>query len=851
MAAFSPARVFAQRPAASTTSTASSGAAVTGVVLDQTGGVLIGVLVELVNSSRTTVQTGVTDQSGTFRFEHVAAGSYDVRSTLEGFKPTTARVNVGTSSPKALRVTLPLAAVTQEVTVSNFTEQVSTAAANNLDAVTLDQEMLGNLPMLDQDYIGMVSRFLDAGALGTGGPTIVVNGMEVSSLNVTASAVQQIKINQDPYSAEYSRPGRGRIEILTKPGGQEYEGELNLTGRAPQFNARNAFAPTRSTEQRQIVEGTLSGPVGGSGKTSFLVSVDGDAQNQQATVLATTLDGRVISSVTQPNRHLELNGSITHQFSKSTTISIRPSYEDLTQKNRGIGGTTLASAGTNFAHREEQITYTQQTIFSPTLVNQFQFLTGHEREPTTSVSPAQGIVVAGAFTGGGAQGDVTRTERHFQLTESLGWTTTNHFVQWGLQVPDWSRRGFEDRSNVGGTFYFSSLDAYARGQPYAFIQQQGNGTIAPVEKLIGTYVKDDWRIGKQLTASFGLRYDWQDYVTDHDNFAPRFSFAYAPGGGKANVIRGGAGYFYDRTGPVAIADTLQYRPGGLRRVVLTNPSYPDPFAGGGLDSQPPSVVQFAPGMQIPHSVQYSLGFEHQLQKATTVSVTYTGARGYDLFRSRDINAPLPSSGYLVRPDLNVGVIRQIESAGRQRTNSLQLMLRGRITRWFSGQTQYSYARAYNDTNGISWFPANDYDLSGEWARADFDRRHRFVLLGRVSATKLFDVGLGVTLLSGAPYSETLGLDLYNNGRGSARPAGVGRNTLQGSGSANVDVRLSRDLKLGGKAQSKSMTIALDVFNALNRVNFINYQGTVTSPFFGRPLGASAPRQLQLSARVKF
>jgi carboxypeptidase family protein len=838
--------VFAQ------SSPASSGTAVTGVVLDQTGGVLIGAQVELVNSSRTSVQTGVTDKSGTFRFERVAPGSYEVRCTLDGFKTTNVRVSVGTNTPKALRVTMPLAAVTQEVTVSNFSEQVTTGAANNLDAVTIDQDMLGNLPMLDQNYIGMVSRFLDAGAVGTGGPTIVVNGMEVSSLNVTASAVQQIKINQDPYSAEYSRPGRGRIEILTKPGSQEYEGELNLTGRAPQFNARNAFAATRSTEQRQIVEGTLGGPLGHGGKTSFLVSVDGDAQNQQATVLATTLDGRVTNSVTQPNRHLELNGSITHQHSNSTTISIRPSYEDLTQKNRGIGGTTLATAGTNFAHREEQITYTQQTIFRPTLVNQFQFLTGHEREPTTSVSTAQGIVVAGAFTGGGAQGDVTRTERHFQLMESLGWTTPNHFVQWGFQVPDWSRRGFEDRTNFGGTFYFSSLDAYAKGQPYAFVQQQGNGTIAPIEKLIGTYVKDDWRIAKQLTASFGLRYDWQGYVTDHDNLAPRFSFAYAPGGGKANVIRGGAGYFYDRTGPVAIADTLQYRPGGLRRVVLTNPAYPNPFAGAnGLDSQPPSLVQFAPGMQIPYSVQYSLGFEHQLQKSTTVSVTYTGARGYDLFRSRDINAPLPSSGYLARPNPNYGVIRQIESAGRQRTNSVQVMLRGKITRWFTGQTQYSYARAYNDTNGISWFPANDYDLSGEWARADFDRRHRFVLLGRVSATRLFDVGLGVTLLSGAPYSEALGLDLFSNGRGSARPAGVGRNTLQGSGSANVDVRLSRDLKFGGKSQSKSMTIALDVFNALNRVNFVNYQGTVTSPFFGQPLGAAAPRQLQLSARVKF
>jgi hypothetical protein len=178
------------------------------------------------------------------------------------------------------------------------------------------------------------------------------------------------------------------------------------------------------------------------------------------------------------------------------------------------------------------------------------------------------------------------------------------------------------------------------------------------------------------------------------------------------------------------------------------------------------------------------------------------------------------------------------------------MLRGRVTRWFSGQTQYSYAHARNDTSGIGSFPANDYDLASEWGRADFDRRHRFVLLGRMNATHLVDLGVGVTLSSGAPYTESLGDDLFNNGRGSARPAGIGRNTLQGTGSANIDLRLSRDIKFHD-SKSKQMTIGFDIFNALNRVNFTNYQGIVTSPFFGRPLGASAPRQLQLSARVKF
>jgi hypothetical protein len=57
------------------------------------------------------------------------------------------------------------------------------------------------------------SRLLDPGSVGTGGVSLVVDGMQVSNLGVSASAIKEIKINQEPYSAEFQRPGRGRIEV--------------------------------------------------------------------------------------------------------------------------------------------------------------------------------------------------------------------------------------------------------------------------------------------------------------------------------------------------------------------------------------------------------------------------------------------------------------------------------------------------------------------------------------------------------------------------------------------------------------------------------------------------------------
>jgi len=850
MSLFATLGVLLSMPGAAQAQRTATTQPITGVAIDTTGAVLPNADVVLTTLSGATVQQTTTDAAGNFRFDTVPQGRYEVHVAFEGFQPTTARVTVGGRAPSALRITLPLASLKQEITVSNRAAEVSTGAATNSDAVAIDQAMLDSLPVFDQDLISAVSRFLDAGALGNGGATVVVNGMEVSALRVSASAVQQIKINQDPYSAEYARPGRGRIEILTKPGSSEYHGEANLLFRDAALDAQNAFAFTKPDDRKHIVEGTVGGPLSSNGKTSFMLSGHDQVEDQQAFVYAAGLDGVIQQVAPQPNRRTLIAGSMTRQVSNAVTIAIRPNYEYESSENQRVGGTTLVSAGTNFQHREEQVTYTQQTILRPTLVAQFQILFGHEREPTVSVSPDQGLVVAGAFTGGGAQGDLTRTETHMQLNASLGWTKGRHLVQVGFQLPDWSERGFDDRSNFGGTFYFANLPLYQAGHPYSFVKQQGNGVLSFLEKQVGAYLKDDFQWSPSVTLSYGVRYDWQNYFGDTNNYAPRASIAYAPGAKKTNVIRAGVGVFNDRSGPVAIADLLHYQPGGLVKYVITDPGFPDPYANGPSVAQPPSLVVLAPDVRIPQTLQYSVGVDHQLSKSTTLSVTYTGTHGFHLFRSRDINAP-PPPVYQSRPDPVIGVLRQIESTGGQQSDSLSITIRGRMTRWFNGQAQYALARADNDTNGISWFPANDYDLSGEYARADFDRLHRLVLLGRLTPRKIADIGVSLTMNSAGPYTELLGVDVYNNARGHARPPGVARNTLEAAGYASLDLRIARDIPLEKGKSERALTFGADVFNLTNRVNYGSYVGTIGSPLVRQPTSARPARQVQLSVRFKF
>jgi hypothetical protein len=211
--------------------------------------------------------------------------------------------------------------------------------------------------------------------------------------------------------------------------------------------------------------------------------------------------------------------------------------------------------------------------------------------------------------------------------------------------------------------------------------------------------------------------------------------------------------------------------------------------------------------------------------------------------------------YLSRPNPAYGQIREIESDGRQTTQSLQVVARGRLIKWLQGNAQYTLASARNDTGGINAFPANNYDLASEWGRADFDRRHHFEGLLQLKANDWTNFGIAVSLSSGRPYSLLTGTDDFNTGQTNARPAGVARNTLQGPGYADVDLRWSREFALTRPAKkdedAPAVSIGVDAFNLFNRVNYSSFVGNLSSPFFGRAVSAQPPRRIQLSAEVRF
>jgi len=786
-----------------------------------------------------------TGAAGEFVFENVSPGDYVLRCTVTGFEPVALRVRVGRREPRPLQVRLRLAAVKSEVSVSERDRTVALDADRNADAISVERTMLDNLPVLDNNYLSTLARFLDPGTPGGSGATIVVDGMEMRNAGVTASAIQEIRINNNPYTVEYPRWSRRRIEVITKSSADAYHGTLNLLMRDYRTNARDALAALRPREQRRILEGSLFGPVGRSKKTSFLLSAAREEEDLVSVVYAQGPRGAITDNVPSPQRNSVASLRISRQQNDKQAMFWQYNFQDRWQNNQGVGGTVLAEAGTQSRFREDEFIVNHRGLVTAKLLSQFRILIGRFWTPVRSNVDAPRAVVTDAFTGGGAQADRLTTEFHTSITWLLTQTAGRHTMKYGFNIPDWSRRGLSDRSNQTGTVWFATLADFAANRPFASAVQRGDPRTVFIEKNIGGFFQDEWQARPGLSVAAGVRYDWQGVFGDQNNAAPRLAVAWAPGKSRKTVVRTGAGFFFDRSGPGPVWDILRYDGIRLRRYVVSGPVPHDPAA------LPASVHRLDRGVELPNTMQFSAGIERQVAKKTTFSASYVGTRGVQQLRSRDGNAPLPPT-FAGRPDGRINVLRLIESAGRVEGNALELNLRGDLGKRVNGMVQYVFGRTMTDTGGVNWFPASSFSPAGEWGRADTDRRHQFNFLGTASPHRWASFGLSASLLSGIPFNVTTGGDGNRDGLALDRPAGIARNTGRGPGTAVVDLRWYREFKSQRKKEgAPSVTLSVDAFNLLNRVNYAGFVGALSSPFFGRAVSTMPARRLQFGIRLQF
>ncbi len=801
-----------------------------GQVADEFGGLIVGATVTVADQNGVE-KTTTTDASGNYAFPSLPPGRYTLRATAPGFaayENTELEVTAGRTVP--LDLVLSVAVEQAEVTIT-AESPISTEPENNAGALVLRGEDLEALPD-DPDDLSDALQALAGPSAGLEGGETYIDGFSGGRLPPKES-IREIRINRNPFSAEYDRLGYGRIEIFTKPGTDKLRGEVSFNFGDEKLNSRNPFAPTRAPFQTRRFGGNLSGPLS-SKRASFFIDVERREVDDNHVIKAVILDPAFnpisfSDVVLAPSRRTTLSPRLDYQINANNTLVARYTYTRSSNENSGVGDFNLESRAVDTSNQEHTLQLTETALINQKIINETRFQYIRRRNNQVGQDTSVVVRVSEAFTGGGAQTALAaNNEDRFELQNFTSWTAGQHSLKAGIRlrgvrITDTSQQNFSGTYTFGGgvapqldgnnqvvidpgtglpiLVQITSIERYRRtlllgslGLTPTEVRLRGGGAtqfsitggnpVAQVSQYdVSPFIQDDWRIRPNFTLSLGLRYEAQTNIHDALDFAPRVAFAWSPGAGTQGrqqrmVIRGGFGIFYDRFRENLTLQANRFN--GLNQqqfVVTVNQT------GGSaiLDSfpNPPSAAALG-AFNVPQTIRqvapdlqspYTLetSLSVERQLVSNVTLSVSYIGARTLHVLRSRNINAPING--VRPSPGVGNIFQYESSGRFNQNQLIVNFNNRLSRKFTLFSNYVLNYATGDTDGANTFPANQYDLSREYGRSSVDVRHRISLGGSINALP-WRIRLNpfVNWNSGRPFNITTGRDTNGDTLFTDRPA---------------------------------------------------------------------------------
>jgi hypothetical protein len=780
-----------------------------GQVTDPSGGVVVGATV-LVTSSSGQTTTGQTNKTGAYEFRNLAPDNYGITVGATGFALYQKdSVTITADQIQVVNVQLQIEVQKEKIVVTDTTTNVDVNPENNASALVLKGKDLDALSD-DPDELSAELQALAGPSAGPNGGQIYIDGFTGGQLP-PKSSIREIRINQNPFSAEYDKLGYGRIEILTKPGTNQYHGQFLFDVNDSAFNSRNPFVTSEPPYHTFLFSGNVSGPI--TKKASFFFDAErrniGDTSIVNAVVLDTNFNPTPFSvAVANPRTRTSISPRLDWQATKNNTVTVRYRYVVSNDTNDGISLFSLPTQGYNSSNTEQVVQASDTYVISAATVNETRFQFTRDRLSEASANFGTTISVPGAFVdGGNTLGNVLNVGDNYELQNYTSMSLGKHYLKFGgrLRV---NRLYNDANSNFNGTFTFGArqfqgqtingLEAYqitqaglAAGDTLAFIEQQLGGGPSqfnitsgiPLASLnqfdVGLFAQDDWRIRPNLTLSGGLRFESQDNISDHADVAPRVAVAWGLGKGGApkTVVRAGWGMFYDRFIDTYVLQTEQLNGINQQQFVVNSPTfYPDIPAINALPARIPTIYRLSPALRAPYTMQGAVSLERQLSKSMNMAVTYIHSQGVHALLTRNINAPLPgtfdpsdpTSG--IRPLGNIGNVDQFESDGIFKQNQLIANFNVRVGTRLSLFGWYVLNYADSDTAGTSSFPANQYDLAADYGRAAFDVRQRFFFAGTISLPYGFRLSPFLMASSGTPFNITIGQDLNGDSIFNDRPS---------------------------------------------------------------------------------
>jgi hypothetical protein len=812
---------------------AAGSATLRGHVYDQTNALIPGATVTITTTTGRTVITATADADGAYQVNSLAPGGYIVLASVAGFANFASQpIQLAAGQVMHVKITMALQAEQQSITVTDESPMVNVEAEGNSSAIVLKDKDLDALSD-DPDELSNELEALAGPSAGPNGGQIYIDGFTGGTLP-PKSAIREIRINRNPFSAEFDRIGYGRIEILTKPGTDKLHGRTFVMGNDNYFNTGNPFVTTIPDYHSIQYNGTVGGSLGK--KASFALSVEGrNIQDANIYTASNALDsnGNIITqtgSVFSPSSRIEVSPRIDLQLGSKNTLTLRYQYESGTSSGN-LGSTiSLPTTATSSTSSEHSLQLTDSQIINEHMVNETHFQYRRSLSSTTPMSTTPSVSVSGDFAGGGSGGQFNKDHTdHLELQNMTTMSAGAHAIKFGAWLRD-NRDANTADGNFNGSFSFPSLQAYVAtlnglinhesvatiqaNCPAATLQVGGctpnnltftTGRTAFTGNVFDAalYFQDDWKYNRFLTLSGGLRWETQNHTADHGDFAPRFAFAYALDGHRdkkqaKTVVRGGYGFFYDRFQIGSLMSLERFNSSGnsQMQISIKNPICFDANSLSNLGSNAklieaacgtgtaatPEIYQISPNYRAPYMEQFGTSLERQVTKTTTLTVTYLHSQGVHQMATRNSNAFEPGSFQFgsatltgTRPDTNATCLAANDCLGivREFFPEATFKQNQMIVNVNARLSPKFSVMGYYDlayANADTGTASNSYNLKQDYGRAGFVSRNMLFLMGNYTGPWGISFNPFLIAQSGKPFNITTNNDLTGDSFFNDRPS---------------------------------------------------------------------------------
>jgi hypothetical protein len=809
---------------AATQSAAATTGGIHGQVADPTGAVIPGATVVAMTTSGKLAGKATSDAGGQFSMHGLPPGTYSVTATAQGFAAfSVPGIVVSAGQMKTVNAALQIAQQQQQVEVQAENTTISTSPDANASAVVIKGEDLNALSD-DPDELQNELQALAGPSAGPNGGEVYIDGFTGGQLP-PKSSIREIRVNQNPFSAEYDRLGYGRIEIFTKPGSDKLHGDFQISGNDSAFNSRSPLLidQTEPPYYSWFLRGSVGGPI--SKTASYYVSAFGRQQQNEnileainpASITLDT-DGQAVgTSIDEafgnPSTRLDISPRLDLQLGQANTLTVRWEYNLSKSTNGGLGTYGLPSTAIDTNSQENTLQISDSLVLSKNLVDDIRFQYRRIRDTSGAVSTLPEFGITQAFTDGGAGTQASQDHQNdFELQDYFSGAEGAHALSFGARL-----RAYQDvnytTGGSNGSYSFTGLDSFLTCYQPTYTTSPAPSTCAPfqyswtkinnpVARAVpfdaALFYQDDWKVSPRFTFSYGVRWESQNWIGDKDDWAPRLTVAYALGKASAHqqpktVVRAGYGWFYQRFGVANgfgaqtpyVINTIHENGENEQQYIQDAasgqniPFYQwvvNPITSSTPGSKAPTFYTIAPNMHAANDMEAAAGIDRQLAKTLTGNVTYVFSQGVHQYFTDNLSAagvfPLDDALGNQYPDYPVPEPTtnnlQYQSGGFYREHQVMTTIRASY-RKFSFFANYSYSHATGDTSGVGSVPSVSSFPGLDEGRTTFDVANRFMLFGNFMLPWQVSLSPMVVVNSGTPYNITAGSDLTGNNQLNGRP----------------------------------------------------------------------------------